>query len=134
MKRWIACLLSIAMLAGADAALAGGRGGHFGRSSSPFAVGHSGSGSVARPGFVHSRPFFHHHGRVIVGSTLFIGAAAYPYYYPYYPPAYVPPAYEEEPPVTYVEQSDQVRYYCPDSRAYYPSVTTCPSAWLKVVP
>jgi hypothetical protein len=136
MKRWFVPLLTIALLAGAETALAGGRGGHghFGRSSGAFVAVHPG---FVRPGFVHSRPFFHHGGRVIVGSAIVVGAVGYPYYYPYYPPAYVPPAYVEEPPVTYVEQAapaEQVLYYCPDSRAYYPGVTTCPSPWLKVVP
>ena len=27
-----------------------------------------------------------------------------------------------------------VGYFCPDSRKYYPEVKTCPSDWLKVVP
>jgi len=27
-----------------------------------------------------------------------------------------------------------VRFYCPDYRAYYPEVQTCPSEWLKVIP
>ena len=31
------------------------------------------------------------------------------------------------------ERSD-VRYYCPDSREYYPQAQTCPSPWLKVIP
>jgi hypothetical protein len=131
MKRCIASLLTIALLAGAGAAFAGGRGhGHFGRSAGAFVAVRPG---ILRPGFVHSRPFVHHGGRVIVGSAIVVGALGYPYYYP---PAYVPPAYVEEPPVTYIEQApaEQVLYYCPDSRAYYPSVTTCPSPWLKVVP
>ena len=25
-------------------------------------------------------------------------------------------------------------YYCPDSKAYYPYVQQCPTAWLKVIP
>jgi hypothetical protein len=28
----------------------------------------------------------------------------------------------------------EVRYYCPDTREYYPTVEVCPSPWLKVVP
>ena len=28
----------------------------------------------------------------------------------------------------------EVRYYCPDTRSYYPQVEICPSPWLKVVP
>jgi hypothetical protein len=136
MKRRIALLLTVALLASADAALAGGsRGGRFHSGSSVGHVAGTSGGSHFRPGFAH-RPFFHHGGRVIVGSTLFIGAVGYPYYYP--PPYAAAPVYVEEPPVAYVEQAppaaEQVYYYCPDSRAYYPNVTTCPSAWLKVVP
>lgn len=40
-------------------------------------------------------------------------------------PAHVIPA-----PAPRVEN---YRYYCPDSRQYYPEAGTCPSAWLKVV-
>lgn len=135
MKRCIVSLLTVALLAGAGAAFAGGRGhGHFGRSSGAFIAVHPGARPfVHSQPFVPSRPFVHHHhgGRVIVGSAIVIGTAGFPYYVP---PAYVPPAYVEPPPVTYIEQDEQVRYYCPDSRAYYPDVTTCPSPWLKVVP
>lgn len=28
----------------------------------------------------------------------------------------------------------QVRYYCPDTRDYFPAVETCDSSWLKVIP
>ncbi len=133
----MAVLLTTALLAGADAALADGRGhGHFGRSSGAFIAVHPAARPIVRSApFVHSRPFVHHHhgGRVIVGSAIVVGAVGYPYYY-YYPPAYVPPAYVEAPPVAYIEQSDALLYYCPDYRAYYPNVTTCPSPWLKVVP
>jgi hypothetical protein len=136
MKYGITLPLTVALLAGADAALAGGS--HGGRSHSGAGVGHIAGvhgGNHFHPGFGH-RPFVHHRGRVIVGSTIFFGAAGYPYYAP--APVYAPPAYVEEPPATYIEQSpaapEQVYYYCPDSRAYYPSVTSCPSAWLKVVP
>jgi hypothetical protein len=142
MKRSIALVCTVALLAGADAAVAGGsHGGRF--HSGGSVVGHIGAstGGHFHPGSGH-RPFFHHRGRVIVGSTIFLGGVGYPYYYAP-PPVYAaPPAYAEEP-ITYIEQSPpaqspsaqpQVYYYCPDSRAYYPDVTTCPSAWLKVVP
>ena len=133
MKRWTACLLALALAAAADAAFAGGsRGGHGSRSSAAHVAG---TGTHFRSGFAHG-PFFHHR-RVIVGSTIFIGAVGYPYYYSPAPVYAAPPAYADEP-VTYIEQSPaaggQVLYYCPDSRAYYPNVTTCPSPWLKVVP
>jgi len=137
MKRYISLLLAAALLASAGAAFArGGHGGHSGRSGA--FVGRSGFAhpGFVHPGFVHGRPFFHHGGRVIVGSAIIVGGVVgYPYYYPpaYYPPAYADPAYTDQPP-TYIEQGDQVLYYCPDSRAYYPNVTTCPSPWMKVVP
>ncbi|HET8610331.1 MAG TPA: hypothetical protein VFM11_11375 [Burkholderiales bacterium] len=38
-----------------------------------------------------------------------------------------PPSFYDEPPTDY-------RYYCPDSRRYFPDVTECSSGWLKVVP
>jgi hypothetical protein len=141
MSSWINIALACALVAGSDAALAGKGGG---RSGGHGGGGHFSGGfghfSGVRPGFAH-RPFFHHGGRVVVGSAIFIGAVGYPYYaYPYdpyyYPPAYAEPGYVE-PPANYIEQSapaEQVLYYCPDSRAYYPNVTTCPSPWLKVVP
>ena len=28
----------------------------------------------------------------------------------------------------------QMRYYCPDTRSYYPDAQACPSPWLRVVP
>jgi hypothetical protein len=135
MERWIAWLVTAALLSSAGAAFAGGsRGGH-GRSSPGVAFVKGSGGAHSKPGSVHHRPSFHHHRRAFVGSTIFIGAVGVPYYY-YPAPAYAaPPAYVEEP-VTYIEQpaAEQVFYYCPDSRAYYPNVTTCPSPWLKVVP
>jgi hypothetical protein len=86
---------------------------------------------------------FHHKRVIVVGGAVY---PFFPYYYPYspyydpyyYPQGYAEPAYAEEP-VTYIEQrqqggAGQVYYYCADSRAYYPNVTTCPSPWMKVVP
>ncbi|MDZ4801112.1 MAG: hypothetical protein SGI92_23385 [Bryobacteraceae bacterium] len=32
-----------------------------------------------------------------------------------------------------VPREESYRYYCPDSRQYYPVAASCPSAWLKVV-
>jgi hypothetical protein len=67
----------------------------------------------------------------------------YPYPYPYYGgwyDAYPPPSIVEEPRV-YVEKpqpppppTEGYWYYCTSSRAYYPSVQTCPEAWVKVPP
>ena len=132
MKRSIALLAGLALMAGAGAALAhGGHGGGHGG-------GHfSGGGHVGFhvTGTVHSGPRFVGHPHFFPRHTVFVGgvfvAAPYPYYY--YPPAYYPPPAYEEPP-TYVEQGDDVRYYCPDYRDYYPNVPNCPSPWLQVVP
>jgi hypothetical protein len=82
-----------------------------------------------------------HHGHFSIG----FGPAYYPYpyypypYYPYYPaPVYTPPAVIIQEPPTYVEQppapAASYWYYCQSSRAYYPSVATCPEAWLRVAP
>ena len=54
------------------------------------------------------------------------------YYAP--PPVYVAPA-----PVTYVEQPQVPQasgdwYYCPQYRAYYPQVSSCPGPWQRVPP
>jgi hypothetical protein len=156
----IAIVLALALLAGAELAQAarggGGRGGGMGggHASGPitgrppqfagrpihFTGGPTHFTGVrpivgVRPAPVFAgRPPFFPHNRVVVGTTVVVGAPFYwypPYPYPYYPyPAY--PAYTEEP--AYVEQGVDVRYYCPDYRDYYPTVQTCPSPWLQVVP
>ena len=90
----------------------------------------------------------HHlaHTRVFigVGPAFYWGPRAYwgyPYYYP--PPYYVytpPPVVVQEPPV-YVQQSvtapqpaEAYWYYCPPAQAYYPTVESCPEAWVRVPP
>ena len=101
------------------------------------------------------RPHRSFHSRVIIG----FGPAFYPYPYYYYPPPYVvysppptvvyspPPVVVQEPPV-YVQQptplatpppatSQSVEaywYFCQSANAYYPSVSSCPEAWVKVPP
>lgn len=35
---------------------------------------------------------------------------------------------------SYAPGSVEYRYYCPDSKLYYPDVLECPSGWLAVVP
>ena len=157
MRRAIAILLGVALLASADAVLArGGRGGgghaggggfHGGGTSMGFHSGHGGTAAVGiraghsigrpfvgvRPGFVGRPPFFHRH-RVFGGGTVIIGAPFfYPYYpyYPYYPPVYAAPPVYAEPPV-YIEQGGGVYYYCPDYNDYYPNVSSCPSQWVPV--
>jgi hypothetical protein len=60
----------------------------------------------------------------------------YPYYYPYpytYPYPNYPSTYVE-PPVYLEPEQPSYWYYCRDSQAYYPYVTSCPSGWTKVVP
>ncbi|MGH7392841.1 MAG: hypothetical protein ACREM3_25815 [Candidatus Rokuibacteriota bacterium] len=98
-------------------------------------------------GHRHFHGFRHTHG---FRSRVFIGVGpgfVYPYYYYpyYYPPAYYsytpPPVVVQEPPV-YIQQPAQPApsqpeaywYYCPGSRAYYPSVQTCAEPWVKVPP
>ena len=56
---------------------------------------------------------------------------AYPYYYPYtYPPPADPSAAVSVPS----EPQQSYWYYCKDSKAYYPYVTSCPDGWIPVVP
>ena len=56
-------------------------------------------------------------------------------YYGYPPAAYGPPAYvERSEPQGAPPPQTAYWYYCPDSNAYYPYVTSCPSAWQPVPP
>ena len=71
---------------------------------------------VVRPGW------WWHHNHVVYGSTVVVTA---PVFYP---------AYTTVPAPVYVEQSSDLRYYCPDYRDYYPNVATCPSQWMQVIP
>ena len=88
-------------------------------------------------------------GRVFIGvGPAFWWGAPYPYrpypYWGYYPaPYYVypPPAIIVEQPPVYIQQQPPLPpppqvywYYCPSAQAYYPSVPTCPEAWVKVPP
>jgi hypothetical protein len=83
-----------------------------------------------------------HHPRVVVGFNIgpYWGApwwGPYPYYYP--APVYYPPVVVQQQPTTYVERNDQPLqsgywYYCEPSRAYYPYVKECASAWKAVPP
>jgi len=93
---------------------------------------------VGRPPVFVGRPPFFPHRRVVVGTTVVVGAPffwypPYPYPYPYpYAPEYGSTGYAQPP--TYVEQGTEVRYYCPDYQDYYPNVASCPSPWMKVLP
>ena len=67
----------------------------------------------------------------------------YPYGWPYPAPyyGYAPlPVIVQEPPV-YIQSPppaapgpDEYWYYCPSAKDYYPTVQTCPEAWVKVPP
>ncbi|HET7201065.1 MAG TPA: hypothetical protein VFI80_09680 [Burkholderiales bacterium] len=162
MKRLIGILLGLALSANGGIVLARGGSGHGGGAGSGhFGGGHmavaggarfttgpahfttgpmhfTGGRFGVRPGvgvrpapvFVGRPHFFHH--RVIVGSTVVVGAPFFFYPPPYYPPVYADPVYAEPP--AYVEQGSDLRYYCPDYRDYYPNVQSCPSPWMEVVP
>ena len=87
----------------------------------------------------------------------------YPWYVPpppppvyYYPPPVVcsPPVVVREAPTVYIEQPEAAVpaapavseapvaqtfeagywYYCPERKAYYPNVASCPGTWQKVAP
>lgn len=101
-----------------------------------------------------SRHFSHTRSHVFISvGPGFWWGHPYPYYW-YYPPYYYPPAYYvytpppvvvQEPPV-YVQQpvpaapappappAQSFWYYCSSAQAYYPSVQSCPEAWIKVAP
>ncbi len=85
----------------------------------------------------------HHRGPHI--GVYFGGPLFSPFYYPstyyrsYPPTVYVQPA----APTVYVERSDvqaaapppeSYWYYCPDSKTYYPHVSSCASPWQRVSP
>jgi hypothetical protein len=102
---------------------------------------------------VPSQAFPHHHFRP-VGARVFVGVGPVwwgpPYPYWYYPPAPVyvtpPPVIVQEPPVYVQPQvapappappsaaSESFWYYCGSSKAYYPTVQSCPEQWIKVAP
>jgi hypothetical protein len=154
MKRPIAILLGLTLLASADAVLArdgnrgGGHGGSAGHRGGGFVagahVGHHGGHHGGRPS-VGVRPIIgvgpvlvivgrpHPHRRPVVISSTIVVAAPFFYYPPAYAaPVYPVPVYQE--PAVYIEQGLEVRYYCPDYRDYYPAAATCPSPWMRVLP
>ena len=82
-------------------------------------------------------------GHVFIGvGHPFWWGPPHPYWWYYPPPYYVysPPAVIVEQPPVYIQPPPlpappQVYwYYCPSAQAYYPSVPTCPEAWVKVPP
>jgi hypothetical protein len=105
---------------------------------SSFAWVHGGGGSHGG---------FHGHGVVVVGPGCCWGGPWWGwgwggYYGGYYgPPYYQQPQVVVQPAPIYVERNEQEAqppesfwYYCPNSRAYYPSVPSCSEAWVKVPP
>lgn len=100
-----------------------GGGGHGG--------GHGGHGGH---GFGHHG--FRGHGVVIIGPGCCWGPYGYWWDYPPYYGDAPAPVIVQEPPV-YVQQPalpESYWYYCPSSRAYYPSAPRCSEAWIKVPP
>ena len=90
---------------------------------------------------------------LVVGSLLVSVAPSYAWWHrgwwspPFWvvapPPVVVGPApvvvapapVIEAPPVDAQQEPAQGSwYFCPSSKAYYPSVQTCPEAWVKVPP
>jgi len=94
----------------------------------------------------------HWHGSVFFGVGPYWWGPPYPYwayspYYPYYPPptyVYPPPPVIGQEPTVYIQQPPAQApppppdgpywYYCPSARAYFPTVSQCPEAWVKVPP
>jgi hypothetical protein len=89
--------------------------------------------------------------RVVVGVGIGVPlyGPGYGYGPGYYGPSYYappPPVYYSPPPVyvesvtpapTYVPQTPpptNYRYYCQETKAYYPQVPSCPGNWLQVAP
>jgi hypothetical protein len=64
----------------------------------------------------------------------------YSYYYPspYYafPPLAVeqPPIYVQQQPATTQSPPQAIWYYCGSAKAFYPKISDCPEAWIKVPP
>jgi len=109
--------------------------------------------SAAGPrGHSHHRPTGH--ARVFVGVGPAVWWGPYPYWY-YPPPPYAvyapppvvyapPPVVIQETPQVYIQQAPtpaapsasaaQFWYYCQSAQAYYPAVSSCPEAWVKVAP
>lgn len=64
---------------------------------------------------------------VVAGTWYFYPEPVYPYPDPYIPPVVVTqPATQPEPPQA------QFWYFCAESNAYYPYVSSCPGGWKSV--
>jgi hypothetical protein len=122
----VALLFVFVLLIPAAPSFAWGRGGGF-----PHGGWHGGHGG------------FHGRGVVVVGPGCCWGGPWWGWgwggYYP--PPYYYQPQVVVQPAPIYVERNEEQQappesfwYYCPDTRAYYPSVQSCKDAWVKVPP
>lgn len=136
MNRIIALLLLTTLATGSGIVLADGRG-HGGGRGGGHGADHGAHVGV-RVGPVVPVPVIRPvvRARIAVAAPVAVVGGYYYYGYPYYySPYYYPPAYPvDEAPPTYIEQSSEVRYYCADLRDYYPTVPTCPSPWMNVLP
>ena len=80
--------------------------------------GRHGGGAMEHHGFEGHHFERHDFDRRHFGGRGFFFGPVFPYYYPpVYSPNEVAPSYW---------------YYCPSYGAYYPSVTSCPEAWVTV--
>ena len=135
-----AMLVSAIVLVPFDTADArGGRGGHGGGGPGGrgFSHGHGGHG---HGGHGHRGHFHghrgHFHGGVFVGVGPWWGWGGPGWYgspywsgAPYYSYA---PSYVYSPPPVYIQRAPAYWYYCASAGGYYPTVPTCPEAWIPV--
>jgi hypothetical protein len=121
---FIVLTIMIVLMVNALPANADHHGGHGGRhpGHGGHGVGRIGIGVYFGPGWWGPYPYYPY----------------YPYspYYPYYP---VTTVIQQPPTDLYVQPAPQAEetqywYYCEAKRGYYPTVKTCPTGWLKVVP
>jgi hypothetical protein len=79
----------------------------------------------------------HFHGGVFIGLSPWWWGGFYPYPYYYPPVTYSPPPVVVQESPTYIQgpaPAQNYWYYCPSTRAYYPTVQTCAENWLQVAP
>jgi hypothetical protein len=92
---------------------------------------------VSYPAVAHDRWHGRHGGShfgFYFGAPLFWDS--YPYYYRYPRTVVIepPPVYVQQSPPVYVQQPQAYWYYCPNPAGYYPTVSSCPSGWMPVLP
>ena len=130
----VAILMIVVLLVSATAGFAWSRGG--------------GGGGVRQGGWSgnggwHGHGGFHGHGVVVVGPGCCWGpwwgwGWGWPGPYPYY----AQPQVIVQPAPVIIDSSTQGSmappesfwYYCPSTKAYYPNVSGCNEAWIKVPP